>query len=195
MKQKLVVVNGKEGTVSKGESLKLTPESTLVVFEGPRRLFWSRSNWHFRLEGMWPDQSQRLEVTDFLEAGGRVIVLIDPAESWAVPVLAEELPAETGDLLMRWESSDLADVLVKPLDWLPLPVQYEAVRLLSQLMEYQASQKHLLFQTRPAAIQAVTQTGSVEIICLSPGTTVSETALIALAESERTIYREVSKVA
>jgi hypothetical protein len=195
MKQHLVVVNGKEGTVSRGESLNLTPESTLVVFEGPHRLFWSQSSWHFRLEGMWPNQDQRLQVADFMEADGRVIVIVDPSEKWAVPVLAEELPDQTDHLLIRWESSDLADVLVKPLDWLPFQVQLEAVRLLGHLHEQQANQKQLLFQPRPRAIKATTESGNVEIICLAPGTIISKDDLMELVEVKRTFYSEVAKVA
>lgn len=195
MKQKLAVVDGERGTACKDESLNLTPDTTLVVFEGPHRLFWSRYNWHFRLEGQWPSQDQRKQVAEFLEANGRVIVIVDPSESWAVPVLIEELPAQTDHLLIRWENSDLADVLVKPLDWLPFPVQVEAFNLLGQLHERQASEKHLLFQPGSKARRANTQDGKVEIICLTPGTSLTEAELLALVETKEAVFAEIAKVA
>lgn len=98
--------------------------STLVVFDGPRRLIWRRGGPdQWSLAALWPSPRQAAQVTDHLESGGAVLVLVEQ-EQTSVPMYAEEV-AQVADALEASVVLDgeLAEVRVPALDWLPEPLR------------------------------------------------------------------------
>ncbi|WP_143674221.1 MULTISPECIES: hypothetical protein [Streptomyces] len=98
--------------------------STLVVFDGPRRLIWrpvSAGRWS--LADLWPTARQARQVTDHIEDGGAVLVLVDE-EQIDVPMYAEEVAQVPESLAARITvDGDLADLRIPALDWLPEPLR------------------------------------------------------------------------
>lgn len=102
---------------------------TLVVFEGSRRLLWSRpSPGRWRSVGIWPGPAEAAALTARLAARRNTLVVLSHADS-SVPLLAEEL-AEAPPCVRRL-ARDAAqqadggpyDIGIPVLDWLPEPLR------------------------------------------------------------------------
>jgi hypothetical protein len=109
--------------------------SALVVFEGGRRIQWSRpAPGQWRPTGVWPDTAAAATLATRLDAGGAVLVVLSRTES-TVSMLAEEF-AEAPDCVRRLAPAAAApgeepvDVVVPLLDWLPEPLRRRGLELL-----------------------------------------------------------------
>ncbi|WP_328581129.1 hypothetical protein [Streptomyces sp. NBC_00370] len=109
--------------------------STLVVFEGGRRIQWSRPGpGRWRPTGVWPDPAAAATLADRLEAGGTVLVVLSRTGT-TVSMLAEEFAAAP-DCVRKLAPAAVApgdepvDVVVPVLDWLPEPLRRRGLELL-----------------------------------------------------------------
>lgn len=109
--------------------------STLVVFEGGRRILWSRPGpGRWRPTGVWPDQAAAAALAGRLEAGDTVLVVLSHTET-TVSMLAEEFAAAP-DCVRKLAPAAVVpgdepvDVLVPVLDWLPEPLRLRGLELL-----------------------------------------------------------------
>ncbi|MGW0908455.1 hypothetical protein [Streptomyces sp. NPDC002853] len=116
----------------------------LVVLEGPARLLWEEHtrgvgprNW--TPTGLWPDERQRAEVREHLDAERPLLVLLDEARC-RVPMLREEwraappqLRRAQGDIGFEGAGDDeVVEVGVPFLDWLPEVHRERAARFLAR---------------------------------------------------------------
>ncbi|CAM5743978.1 hypothetical protein SALBM311S_01506 [Streptomyces alboniger] len=109
--------------------------STLVVFEGSRRMLWSRPGpGRWRPVGIWPQAADAAALTAHLAARRNVLVVLDGAEH-TVSLLAEELAAAPASVRRLVPGPDPypdepVDVRIPVLDWLPGPLRRPGVELL-----------------------------------------------------------------
>ncbi|GAA3888001.1 hypothetical protein [Streptomyces sedi] len=98
--------------------------STLVVFDGPRRLTWRRGpRGEWFPVSLWPTPQQALQVNEHLAQGGGLLVLVEEAET-EIPLHTEELAGAPWELADRVTVEDgLAELRVPALDWLPEELQ------------------------------------------------------------------------
>jgi hypothetical protein len=100
--------------------------STLVVFEGSRRMLWSRPEpGRWRPVGIWPGAAEAAELAAHLAARRNVLVVLDETEH-TVSLLAEELaeaPASVRRLVRGADPGEPVDVRIPVLDWLPAPLR------------------------------------------------------------------------
>ncbi|CAL9429178.1 hypothetical protein [Streptomyces sp. enrichment culture] len=115
--------------------------TTLVVFEGGRRMRWSRPGpGRWRPVGVWPGAAEAAALAGYLAARGNLLVVLDRAEP-TVSLLAEELagaPAAVRRLLPATapEPDDpVVDVGIPALDWLPAPLRLRGLRFLARATE------------------------------------------------------------
>ena len=115
---------------------------TLVVFEGSRRMLWSRPGpGRWRPVGIWPQAADAAALTAHLAARRNVLVVLDGAEH-TVSLLAEELAAAPASVrrLVRGPDPSVpgpapypvepVDVRIPVLDWLPGPLRRPGVEFL-----------------------------------------------------------------
>jgi hypothetical protein len=96
----------------------------LVIFDGPRRLTWRNSSpGQWSPVALWPTTRQVAQVTDHLQSGGTVLILVEQ-EQTNVPMYAEEA-AQAPDALAAKviEDGEFAEVRIPALDWLPEPLR------------------------------------------------------------------------
>ncbi|WSQ08623.1 hypothetical protein OG604_13055 [Streptomyces sp. NBC_01231] len=109
--------------------------STLVVFEGSRRMLWSRPGpGRWRPVGIWPQAADAAALTAHLAARRNVLVVLDGAEH-TVSLLAEELAAAPASVRRLVPGPDPypdepVDVRIPVLDWLPGPLRRPGLELL-----------------------------------------------------------------
>ncbi|GAA3824690.1 hypothetical protein GCM10022403_067630 [Streptomyces coacervatus] len=119
--------------------------STLVVFDGPRRLIWraaAADQWS--LAGLWPSARQAAQVTDHLDSGGAVLVLVEQ-EQTTVPMYAEEAARVPEALAAEVVvDGELAEIRVPALDWLPEPLRERGRQFLRDTACFISKQPDLL---------------------------------------------------
>ncbi|MFF0158148.1 hypothetical protein ACFYRY_11550 [Streptomyces sp. NPDC005263] len=135
-----------EQTVQAGQTAQtLATErhgGTLVVFEGSRRMLWSRPGpGRWRPVGIWPQAADAAALTAHLAARRNVLVVLDGAEH-TVSLLAEELAAAPPSVRRLVPGPDPSvpgpdrypeepvEVRIPVLDWLPGPLRRPGVELL-----------------------------------------------------------------
>ncbi|MDL5201258.1 hypothetical protein [Streptomyces sp. ALI-76-A] len=108
---------------------------TLVVFEGSRRLLWSRPEpGRWRPVGIWPGADEAAALAAHLAARRNVLVVLD-ATGHTVSLLAEELAAAPASVRRLVPGPDPypdepVDVRIPVLDWLPAPLRRPGVDFL-----------------------------------------------------------------
>lgn len=114
----------------------------LVVFEGSRRMRWSRpAPGRWRPVGIWPGAAEAEALAEHLAARGNVLVVLDRAEH-TVSLLAEELagaPAAVRRLLPGAGPGPddlVVDVSIPALDWLPAPLRLRGIEFLVRAAEF-----------------------------------------------------------
>jgi hypothetical protein len=109
--------------------------STLVVFEGGRRMLWTRpapDRW--RPAGIWPEGPDAVALQEHLAARRNLLVVFDGGEP-TVSLLAEELAAAPPSVRRLVPGCDPrppepVEVAIPLLDWLPGPQRRRGVAFL-----------------------------------------------------------------
>ncbi|MGW0333131.1 hypothetical protein ACWD0J_14885 [Streptomyces sp. NPDC003011] len=108
--------------------------SALVVFEGSRRLLWSRPEpGRWRPVGIWPGADEAAALAARLAARRNVLVVLDGTDT--VSLLAEELAAAPASVRRLVPGpapypDEPVDVRIPVLDWLPAPLRHAGTEFL-----------------------------------------------------------------
>ncbi|MFI7504709.1 hypothetical protein ACIBVL_40810 [Streptomyces sp. NPDC049687] len=107
--------------------------STLVVFDGPRRLTWRQSSsGDYTPTALWPSPAQAAAVMDHLYSGGSLLVLVEQ-ERISVPMYAEEaerLPSDVADRATLTSDGVVSELHLPVLDWMPPALRERGLRFL-----------------------------------------------------------------
>jgi hypothetical protein len=108
--------------------------STLVVFDGPRRLTWRKSSpGEYTPTALWPSPAQAAEVMDHLYSGKGLLVLLEQ-ERISVPMYAEEaerLPPDVTDQATLTSDGVVSELHLPVLNWMPHELRERGLRFLS----------------------------------------------------------------
>jgi hypothetical protein len=123
----------------------------VAVFEGPRRIQWSRrgpAEW-IPLS-VWPDEDELRDMRRHLSQQRRLLVILDEPLT-VVPLLAEELAA-AGDAvitLVEDREGEPVYVRIQALDWLPCELRQRGLRFLEASTQHAAT---IPIPLRPALV-------------------------------------------
>jgi hypothetical protein len=114
---------------------------TIVVFEGEKRIAWhERTPECWTPAELWPDPREAGEIRAAVAAGGRLLVVLDAAET-VVSAMPEELESAPPTVLaLAGEpAGELIHLRVPMLDWLPASLRARGLRFLSRSIERKAA--------------------------------------------------------
>jgi hypothetical protein len=121
--------------------------STLVVFDGPRRLTWhTAANGDYTPTALWPTPAQAEAVLDHLYSGGCLLVLLEQKRT-SVPMYAEEaeqLPVEVAARTTLTSDGVLSELHLPALDWMPAPLRERGLRFLDDSAALMSGRPDLL---------------------------------------------------
>lgn len=123
----------------------------VAVFEGPRRIQWSRrgpAEWIPM--SIWPDPEALRDMRSHLSQQRRLLVILDEPLT-VVPLLAEELAA-AGDAVMALVDDRRGEpvyVRIHALDWLPYELRQRGLRFLEASTQHAAT---IPVPLRPAVV-------------------------------------------
>ncbi len=105
--------------------------STLVIFDGPRRLTWSTNPpGQWSPVSLWPTHHQAERVLDYLHKGGSVLVMVEQ-EQTNIPLYIEEAARFPDSVSARLSQDDvITDLQIPALDWLPEALRERGLRFL-----------------------------------------------------------------
>ena len=112
----------------------------IAVFEGPRRIQWSKSGpaaWNPL--GVWPDALQLREMRRHIAQERTLLVVLDEPVR-IVALVADELaaPADAASTLPKERSGEREGVRIAALDWLPGELRHRGLRFLDASVRHAA---------------------------------------------------------